>query len=108
VARALDHGTCHVAVAGPEDVEEEGTVLGIGCHSVTRAGWIGPLVVVPGARRRGVGAALLGQICRDLMIAELPVAHAPGVDDPGVEGFLEAAGGRPGPIRRPMSRSTPA
>mgnify|MGYP000312182257 CR=1 FL=1 len=52
-----------IAVADP-------VVVGIGCHSITRAGWTGPLVVDEAYRRRGIGQALLGEICRDLMIAE--------------------------------------
>jgi mycothiol synthase len=96
VARALDHGTCHVAVAvSPADPDgRHGDVLGIGCHSVTRATWVGPLVVLPEARRRGVGHALLGQICRDLMIAEFPHAEVHGIveGDTAAEAFLVAAG----------------
>ena len=91
VARALEHGTCHVArvASGAQGAD---AVVGIGCHSVVRAGWVGPLVVVTTQRRRGTGHALLGQICRDLMIAELPAAYVPGVAEPGVAAFLEAAG----------------
>jgi len=96
VARALDHGTCHGAFAtSPTDPEGRGReVVGLGCHSITRATSVGPLVVHPNDRRRGIGAALLGQICRDLMIADFPAAEVPGVDDGDVEveGFLVAAG----------------
>jgi len=76
IARALEHGTCHVALRGDYDP----VVVGIGCHSITRAGWMGPLVVDEAYRRRGIGQALLGQLCRDLMIAEfecLVVADLP-------------------------------
>ena len=45
---------------------------------------------------RQATCALLGQICRDLMIAEFPAAEVHGVDDPEAEAFLVAAGGRPG------------
>ena len=95
VARALDHGTCHAAfvatVADPAG--ERGDVIGVGCHSVTRATWVGPLVVRPDDRGRGVGHALLAQICRDLMIADFPFAEVPGVTDEAAEAFLVAAGG---------------
>lgn len=98
IARALDHGTCHAAFAtssgDPDGVR--GEVVGLGCHSVTRATWVGPLVVRPEHRRRGVGHALLGQICRDLMIAEFSAAEVHGIDDPDAEAFLLAAGARPG------------
>ena len=96
VARALDHGTCHVAfefIADENGIPVE-TVTGIGCHSVTRATWVGPFVVRSEHRRRGIGHALLGQVCRDLMIAEFPFAEAPGVSDAGVEEFLIAAGAK--------------
>ncbi len=96
VARALDHGTCHVAVAtsSADPDGRQGEVVGIGCHSVTRATWIGPLVVHPDARRKGVGHALLGQICRDLMIAEFRAAEVHGIaeGDTAAEAFLRAAG----------------
>ena len=93
VARALEHGTCHVALrsdgVGPD------AVLGIGCHSVTRATWVGPFGVRADHRRRGIGHARLGQICRDLMIAEFPIAEVPDVHDDGVTAFLDATGARP-------------
>jgi GNAT superfamily N-acetyltransferase len=93
-ARALDHGTCHAAfTSSPADPSgASGEVVGIGCHSVTRATWVGPLLVRPAERRRGIGRALLGQICRDLTIADFPWAEVPGVTDPGAVQFLSAAG----------------
>ncbi len=110
IARALDHGTCHAAFATtPTDPDGvHGEVVGLGCHSVTRATWVGPLVVAPGARRRGVGHALLGQICRDLMIADFPAAEVHGVADPDIEAFLGAAGARPGRRYRVLARPLPA
>jgi GNAT superfamily N-acetyltransferase len=107
IARALDHGTCHAAFAAtPTDPGgAHGRVVGLGCHSVTRATWVGPLVVEPGARRRGVGRALLGQICRDLMIADFPAAEVHGVADPEVEAFLGSAGAVPGRRYRVLTRS---
>lgn len=99
VARALDHGTCHAAfVTSPTDPEgRAGEVVAIGCHSVTRAAWVGPVAVRPDQRRRGVGRALVGQICRDLMIAEFPHAEVHGVrgDDDEIAAFLEAVGATP-------------
>lgn len=88
IARALDHGTCHVAL----DPDE--TVIGVGCHSITRATWVGPLLVVDTHRRRGIGHALLGAICRDLMIADFPIAEVPRVDGEAMEAFVRAAGAR--------------
>lgn len=90
IARALDHGTCHVAVEERGGVVE---VVGIATHSIARAGWTGPLVVVDEARRRGIGRALLGQICRDLMIAEFPHLVVGDASTPAAAAFLESVGG---------------
>jgi GNAT superfamily N-acetyltransferase len=88
IARALEHGTCHVALRGDADP----VVVGIGCHSITRAGWTGPLIVDESARRRGVGKALLGQICRDLMIAEFDRVIAADLPDEAARSFIESTG----------------
>lgn len=91
ISRALEHGTCHVAwESGATDV-----VVGIATHSIARAGWTGPFVVDDGARRRGVGRALLGQVCRDLMIAEFGHVVVGEVPDGTTESFLSAVGGAP-------------
>lgn len=58
--RALDRGTCLVVVDG------SGTVVGFGCHSVSREGWLGPMGTAPGQRHGGLGKALLGAIAADL------------------------------------------
>jgi mycothiol synthase len=112
VARALDHGTCHAAfVSSPADPEgRTGEVVAIGCHSVTRACWVGPIAVRPDQRRRGIGRALLGQICRDLMIAEFPAAevHGVGEDVDGIDGFLEAVGAVPVRSYRRVARALEA
>ena len=97
VDRALEHGTCHVATDAASSEVGEHDVLGLGCHSVARAGWIGPLGVRPDRRRAGIGHALLGQVCRDLMIAEIPAAVVPTVSSPEAHRFLQAAGAEPGP-----------
>ena len=88
IARALEHGTCHVALRG----ESDPVVVGIGCHSITRAGWTGPLIVDESARRRGVGHALLGQICRDLMIAEFDRVIVADLPDEGARSFIASTG----------------
>ena len=90
IARALEHGTCHMAtVISPEAGEQ---VIGLGCHSITRATWLGPLAVIDAHRRRGVGHALLGQVCRDLMIADFPHTEVHGAASVAFEQFLAAAG----------------
>lgn len=88
IARALEHGTCHVALRGDNDP----IVVGIGCHSVTRAGWMGPLIVDESYRRRGIGQALLGQICRDLMIAEFDRLVVADLPDDRARSFLASTG----------------
>ena len=70
VARAVEHGCCHGAfVADGEDGSGE-RCIGFACHSVNRAGMLGPMATEGSRRHRGVGSALVGQVCRDLMIAE--------------------------------------
>jgi GNAT superfamily N-acetyltransferase len=70
--RAVEHGCCHGAFSMSADGER---AIGFACHSVCRAGWIGPMGTDPVVRAGGVGSALLGQLCRDLMIAEYPHAE---------------------------------
>lgn len=89
VARAIDQGGCLGAFAsadatgaelsqprstGGVTVDADGTApdrscQGFVCHSVNRAGWIGPMGTDPDRQHRGLGSALLGEACRDLMIA---------------------------------------
>ena len=44
------------------------------------------------ARRRGVGKALLGQICRDLMIAEFDRVIVADLPDEAARSFIESTG----------------
>lgn len=67
--RAIDHAS---AFAGCTD---GGDVVGFACHSVNRAGWVGPMATDPASQHRGVGGALLGELCRDLMVAGFPDAE---------------------------------
>ena len=63
ILRSIDHGSC---VAARRD---DGEVLGFGCHSVNRGGWIGPLATATGNQGRGIGRAVLGALCADLTAA---------------------------------------
>lgn len=92
IARALDHGTCHVALELRDGADE---VVGIATHSIARAGWTGPIVVVDDARRRGIGRALLGQVCRDLMIAEFPHVVVGDAVTPEAQALLASVGAQP-------------
>lgn len=59
VERARAAGTCSAARAG-------GETIGFACHSVNRAGWIGPMATDPERQGAGVGRALLGAVCASL------------------------------------------
>jgi GNAT superfamily N-acetyltransferase len=73
--RAIEHGCCHGAFATVGPVSrgaDPGEAVGFACHSVSRAGWLGPMGTDPTRRTGGIGHALVAQVCRDLMIAEYP------------------------------------
>ena len=59
VGRGSAAGTCYAA-------REGGNTIGFACHSVNRAGWIGPMATDPERQRGGVGRALLGAVCSAL------------------------------------------
>ena len=82
VERAAAAGTCYAAHAG-------GDTIGFACHSVNRAGWIGPMATDPKRQRAGVGRSLLGAVCASLSAAgraEADIAWA------GPIGFYAKAG----------------
>jgi len=62
VERAAAAGTCYAARA-------DGTTIGFACHSVNRAGWIGPMATDPERQRAGIGRSLLGAVCASLSAA---------------------------------------
>lgn len=66
--RELERGIEHAACLAAHD-EASGAVVGFCCHSVNRAGWLGPMATDPARHGGGVGAALLGAACRDLRAA---------------------------------------
>lgn len=66
---ALDAACCFGAFVA--DGAEAGTAVGFCCHSVQRAGFLGPMGTDPARRGGGIGAALVGAVCRDLMIADV-------------------------------------
>jgi GNAT superfamily N-acetyltransferase len=51
--RSIELGTCVGAFA------EDGRAIGFGCHSVNRAGWLGPIGTDPAAGRGGIGSAVM-------------------------------------------------
>lgn len=82
--RAVEHGSCHLAFA------DDGAVIGFGCHSVNRLGWLGPMGTDPVRRHGGTGNALLGAIATDLMAAGLSTVEVAWV---GPVGFYAKAAG---------------
>jgi GNAT superfamily N-acetyltransferase len=59
VERGVAAGTCYAARA-------RGNTVGFACHSVNRAGWIGPMAADPERQRAGVGRSLLAAVCAAL------------------------------------------
>jgi GNAT superfamily N-acetyltransferase len=84
--RGIEQGGCHAAID-----DHDRAVLGFACHSVNRAGWIGPMGTDPERRGRGVGHALLSALCTDLMTANLRDAEIAWV---GPVRFYAKAGAR--------------
>ena len=97
--RAVEHGCCHVALREGDD---DAPAVGFACHSVNRAGWIGPMGTDPTQQHAGVGAALLSQLCRDLMIAELERAEIAWVGP--VSFYAKTAGAKVSRSFRSLSR----
>jgi GNAT superfamily N-acetyltransferase len=58
--RAVSLGTAFAAR------DAAGATIGFSCHSVNRAGWIGPMATDPTLQHGGVGSALLAAVCADL------------------------------------------
>jgi GNAT superfamily N-acetyltransferase len=58
--RAVGLGTASAAR------DAEGATIGFACHSVNRAGWIGPMATDATLQHGGVGSAVLAAVCADL------------------------------------------
>jgi GNAT superfamily N-acetyltransferase len=54
--RGIELGTCVGAYAA------NGRAVGFGCHSVNRAGWLGPIGTDPDAGRGGIGGAVMAAL----------------------------------------------
>ena len=83
--RAIEGGSCHLGIS-----DADGSVIGFGCHSVNRLGWLGPMGTDPGRRHGGLGNALLSAIAVDLMAAGLSTVEVAWV---GPVGFYANAAG---------------
>jgi mycothiol synthase len=90
--RAVEHGTCQFAFTTTDEGPggERPSVVGFGCHSVNRLGWLGPMGTDPEHRHAGLGNALLGAIATDLMAAGLESVEVSWV---GPLGFYANAAG---------------
>jgi mycothiol synthase len=86
IARAVEHGSCLLAVEAGNDA----AAIGLACHSVNRVGWIGPVLVAPTWRRKGVGAAVLSAACADLRGAGHPDGQIAWAEP--IEFFARSAG----------------
>jgi GNAT superfamily N-acetyltransferase len=64
LCRGIDHGSCLVGRVDGDDA-----VAAFACHSVNRAGWVGPIGTDPARQHRGLAAALMSEVCRDLAAA---------------------------------------
>jgi GNAT superfamily N-acetyltransferase len=103
VAFADRPAACFVAVEG-------GRLVGFACHDCTARNFFGPMGVLPAARGRGIGAALL-QSCLHAMAARgYAYAIIGGVDDGAiyrkVAGAVDIAGSEPGIYRDRLARGT--
>ena len=94
--RAVEHGSCHLAWSSTGDV------VGFGCHSVNRLGWLGPMGTDPDRRHGGTGNALLGAIATDLMAAGLATVEVAWVGPVGF--YANAAGATVSRAFRTLSR----
>ncbi len=83
--RAVEHGSCHVAVS-----DDGGAIVGFACHSVNRLGWLGPMGTDPTRRTAGIGRALLDAVATDLRIAGIESVEVSWV---GPIGFYAKAAG---------------
>ena len=59
--RGIDQGGAFAAVD-----RGSGEVIGFVCHSVNRAGWLGPMATDPSRQRGGVGSSLLSAVATDV------------------------------------------
>ena len=96
--RGIEHGACFVAV-------DDAGVLGFACHSVNRAGWVGPMATNPERQRGGVGRALLGALCQDLRAAGFADAEIAWVGPVGF--YAKAAGASVSRVFRQVGKAKP-
>lgn len=82
---------------------DDGKAVGFACHSVNRAGWVGPMATDPDACHQGIGGALLGALCQDLMIAGRPDAEIAWVGPVGF--YARTAGAATSRVFRRFVRS---
>jgi GNAT superfamily N-acetyltransferase len=96
--RAVEQGTCLATF------DESGVATAFACHSVNRAAWFGPTGTHPDRRREGAGLALLGEVCKDLMVAGYRDVEICWI---GPVGFYAAAGGAVSRVFRTLRKRRP-
>ncbi|MEA3020671.1 MAG: hypothetical protein QOI47_2195 [Actinomycetota bacterium] len=99
-ARAIEHGACHGAFD-----DAGGALVGFATHSVSRAGWLGPMAVDPGRQRSGVGGPLLTACLQDLQVAGFDRCEMSAIGPVGF--FVKAANAEVGRAFRLVVKARP-
>jgi mycothiol synthase len=102
--QGVEQGGTHAAFADGAGGRADDGVAGFACHSVNRVGWIGPMGTDPGRRGGGIGHALLGGLCEDLMVAGIETAEISWV---GPLRFYAKAGASVGRVFRTFRKRRP-
>lgn len=98
--RAIDRRTCLLVVD-----DEDGAVVGFGCHSVNRKGWLGPMGTDPERRHAGCGNALLGAIANDIQATGAEIVEVSGAGPLGF--YANAAGATMSRVFQAMALTPP-
>ena len=101
--RGIEHGACFLA---RRDTGERGDVVGFGCHSVNRLGWLGPIGTDPDQRAAGVGTALLSAIAKDVMAAGIESVEVSWIGPIGF--YAKAADASVSRVFRALAKRRPA
>jgi GNAT superfamily N-acetyltransferase len=90
---------------------DQGAVVGFACYDATCRGFFGPTGVAEGARRRGIGRALLLSTLQAMSTAGYAYAIVGGVGDPGfyvrTVGAIEIPDSTPGIYRDRLKDPSP-
>ncbi len=70
---------------------KENIIVGFACYDATAKGYIGPIGIKPGQRKKGIGKRLLFSCLRDMWDNEYGYAIAGWVDENQIEFYKKAA-----------------